>query len=151
MFNIVLVEPKIPPNTGSTGRLSLATKSKLHLVGELGFSTDVKALRRAGLDYWKHVDWTHYKNNFESFYKSHPGRYHLFSIHGKKCYTEIDFKEGDYIVFGNEESGLGKVILGDFQEQSYSIPMLDDRVRSLNLATSVGIVVYEGIRQLTMN
>ncbi|OGQ36007.1 MAG: hypothetical protein A3F16_08675 [Deltaproteobacteria bacterium RIFCSPHIGHO2_12_FULL_43_9] len=150
MFKIVLVEPLIPPNTGSTGRLALATESELILIGKLGFHTDEKTLRRAGLDYWKYVKWHHYEKDFFSFVNEHKGRYHLFSTHATTPYTEIEFQANDYLVFGNEDGGLGKEIISSFPDSIYRIPMFDYRVRSLNLATSVGIIVYEGIRQLSM-
>lgn len=150
MFKIVLVEPLIPPNTGSTGRLALATKSELILVGKLGFRTDDKTLRRAGLDYWKYVNWRHYDKNFFTFMNEYKGRYHLFSTHGKMAYTDIEFQTGDFLVFGNEDGGLGIDILTSFPNTIYKIPMFDPRVRSLNLATSTGIIVYEGIRQIEM-
>lgn len=150
MFRIILVEPLIPPNTGSTGRLALATRSELILIGKLGFKTDEKTLRRAGLDYWKYVDWKHFEGSFLDFYSENRGRYHLFSTHASTPYTEIEFQEGDYLVFGNEDGGLGSELITKFSNCIYRIPMFDPRVRSLNLATSAGIVAYEGLRQLKM-
>ena len=148
MFKIVLVEPLIPPNTGSTGRLALATGSELILVGKLGFNIDEKTLRRAGLDYWKHVNCKHFKGTFYDFFSENRGRYHLFSTHASSPYTKINFEKDDYLVFGNEDGGLGEDIISKFQNDVYRIPMFDSRVRSLNLATSAGIIVYEGLRQL---
>ena len=150
MFRIVLVDPLIPQNTGTTGRLALATGSELILVGKLGFTISEKHIRRAGLDYWKYVNFKHWEGDFPSFHQANPGRYHFFSTHADKLYTTITFQKEDFLVFGNEDGGLGPQILSAFKDQTYKIHMFDDRVRSLNLATSIGIIVYEGIRQLTV-
>jgi tRNA (cytidine/uridine-2'-O-)-methyltransferase len=148
MLNVVLLRPEIPPNTGNIGRLCHATGASLHLVGPLGFSLEEKALRRAGLDYWRElapVLW----DSFESFCQSVPesARVWLLTTKCDRAYWSVDFHDGDYLVFGSETRGLPESLLEARQEDCLTIPQVAGR--SLNLATAVGIVLYEGVRQLT--
>src|SRR5262249_23948846 len=145
-----LWEPEIPPNTGNIARLCAATGSPLHLIGPLGFSIDEKSLRRAGLDYWDSVDLHRHATlaEFEEALKSRGGRLPCLSAHAVKPYTKIPFQDGDCLLFGAETRGLPPEALDRYRPHSYTIPMLSGKVRSLNLATSVGIVLYEGLRQL---
>lgn len=147
-LNVALVEPEIPPNTGNIARLCAATFTPLHLVGKLGFRTDDKAVRRAGLDYWKEVE-IHFHLNIEALYAALPGcRFLYFTTKSRRTYTSFQFAEGDCLVFGSETRGLPEELLRTNRERSLTIPMLNRRVRSLNLATSVGIVLYEALRQI---
>jgi len=145
-FHIVLVEPEIPPNTGNIARLCGATRSVLHLVGKLGFSTDDRALKRAGLDYWHAVD-VRYWSNLEKLMAAFPeGRFIFTSKKAAKRFVEMAFREGDFIVFGKETRGLPEELLAANQEMSVRIPIFGE-VRSINLATSAGIILYEALRQ----
>ena len=148
MFNVVLIEPEIPPNTGNIARLCLATQSRLHLVEPLGFSINDRPLRRAGMDYWHQVDVQHWKNlaEFETATRS-PARRFLLTTKAKRRYWEAKFRQGDYLVFGRETKGLPESLLFSDPESCLTIPMAP-QARSLNLATSVAIVLFEGVRQL---
>ena len=146
MFNIVLVEPEIPPNTGNVGRLCLATKSTLHLVKPLGFSLDDRQLKRAGLDYWDDVDlkvWESLKDLLDS--KRDTNRYFFVTTKTKRAYWSVEFRPGDFLIFGRETKGLPEELLAEQEKDCITIPM--SGTRSLNLATAVGIVLYEAIRQ----
>jgi len=147
VFNIVLVEPQIPPNTGTIGRLCVNLGATLHLVKPLGFDIDDKAVTRAGLDYWKELDLIVW-DSFDKFLEAHPidKRTHLATTKTDKLYFEAQFQKGDYILFGSETKGLREDILLDNAEQCITIPM-GAKGRSLNLAMSVGIVTYEALRQ----
>ncbi|MGB3211967.1 MAG: tRNA (cytidine(34)-2'-O)-methyltransferase [Desulforhopalus sp.] len=149
-FNIVLVEPEIPPNTGSIARLCGATNTVLHLVHPLGFSTDDKHLKRAGLDYWKHVD-IKYWESFDSFLQA-QNELELFFFTTKvtKVYTEARYKPGCFLIFGKETKGLPKDILQLYQDRCYTLPMRNPHIRSLNLAMTAGIVLYEAVRQCSV-
>jgi tRNA (cytidine/uridine-2'-O-)-methyltransferase len=145
-FNIVLIEPEIPPNTGNIARLCGATCSTLHLVGKLGFSTDDKTLKRAGLDYWKEVD-IRYWQNLDEIKRANPSaRYFYTSKKADKSYVDVDYKEGDFLVFGKETAGLPEKLLRDNPDTTIRIPIFGN-VRSINLATATGIVLYEALRQ----
>jgi tRNA (cytidine/uridine-2'-O-)-methyltransferase len=147
-FNIVLIEPEIPPNTGNIARLCAATGASLHLVGKLGFSTDDRYLKRAGLDYWEFVD-IHYWQNLEELKAAVPGgRYFYLSTKVARTYLDVRFMPGDFIVFGKETKGLPEELLQANPENSITIPMPANAVRSLNLSTSAGIVLYEALRQV---
>lgn len=147
-FNIVLIEPEIPNNTGNIGRLALATGSNLHLVKPFGFELNDSRLKRAGLDYWKHLNVFTYEN-VEEFYQIHKDEKMVyFSSHGTKSHWEISFKHGLFLVFGKESVGLSKEITQQNQESVYQIPLYSNYIRSLNLANAVGITVYEGLRQI---
>jgi tRNA (cytidine/uridine-2'-O-)-methyltransferase len=146
-MNIVLIEPQIPQNTGNIARLCAATGSSLHLAGKLGFKTDDRHLKRAGLDYWKSVDIIYY-DSFSEFEEKcgHDGSFYLLTTKGKRVYSEIDFKDTDYLIFGSETDGLPEEMRMKYGENCLTIPMVAD-ARSLNLANSVGIVLYESLRQ----
>lgn len=147
MFNIVLVEPEIPQNTGNISRTCAVTGCDLHLVRPLGFSVDDRQLKRAGLDYWKDLS-IHYYDSFEEVEEAHPSaRFFLFSTHAERSYAEISFKEGDFLVFGKETAGLGERLLSSHKDMTVRIPMRPNE-RSLNLSNSVAIAVYEAFRQL---
>lgn len=144
-MNIVLVEPEIPHNTGAIGRLALATGSTLHLVKPLGFSLDEKSVRRAGLDYWKDVD-LHVWESFQELITAHPeARVWFLSTKATKSTWEVKFQENDFLVFGPETRGLPQEWL---DQRALRIPMKEGSTRSLNLATSVAIVLYEAQRQV---
>lgn len=147
MFNIVLVTPQIPNNTGTIGRLCVNTGSTLHLIKPLGFDIDEKAVRRAGLDYWNKID-LHVWENTEEFFEAHSNKERFFFATTKTDhpYFEIDFQEGDYLFFGSETSGIPAEILETFPDQTMTIPMTKEG-RSLNLAISSGIILYEAIKQ----
>jgi tRNA (cytidine/uridine-2'-O-)-methyltransferase len=146
-LHIVLVRPEIPQNTGSIARLAAATRTRLHLVGPLGFSLDDRYLKRAGLDYWPLVDLVTYDNwaAFEAAHRQLPSKF--FSAHAKKSYLEASYAEGDYLFFGSETRGLGREFIADRMADSYRIPIFEAGVRSLNLSNAVSIVVYEALRQ----
>ena len=147
-FNIVLVEPEIPMNTGNIGRLSLASGSALHLVKPFGFQLDDKRLKRAGLDYWKHISVNIYENIEDFFLKNKEEKMVYFSSSATKSYTTINFKDNMFFLFGKESIGLSKEITKKNSDYLYKIPMYSNHVRSLNLANAVSIVVYEGLRNL---
>jgi len=147
-FNIVLIEPEIPMNTGNIGRLSLASGSKLHLVKPLGFEIDDSRVKRAGLDYWKHLSPTIYDST-ESFFTINKGKeMAFFSSHGEKDFWDVHFSDDMFLIFGKESVGLAQSIIEDKKNQVYKIPLFSPQIRSLNLANAVGIVVYEGIRSI---
>jgi len=146
-LHVVLVNPEIPPNTGNIARLCAATDSVLHLVHPLGFSTDDKHLKRAGLDYWPHVDVRHQPNLKSALDDSENGPIFYYSTKVETPYDQAPYADGARLVFGPETRGLPPELLGENKDQCYQIPMWG-RVRSLNLSTSVGIVVYEAYRQL---
>lgn len=146
-FNIVLVEPEIPPNTGSIARLCGATDSVLHLVHPLGFKTDDRTLKRAGLDYWPFVT-VRYWESFDSFLAAQDEtRLYFFTTKAGPAYTEARFRPGDFLVFGKETKGLPEEILHLYADRAYTIPMTNANIRSLNLAMAAGIVLYEALRQ----
>lgn len=149
MFNVVLVEPQIPPNTGSIGRLCLATQCTLHLVEPLGFEITTAKLRRAGLDYWEHLSVkTH--ASWDAFVEfAGPGApMAFFSKKVEKTYVDVPYQKGMFFIFGKETLGLSDELLAREGNRSYRIPILDDRVRSLNLANAASIIVYEGLKQI---
>lgn len=148
-FNVVLVEPEIPPNTGSIARLCGATNSTLHLVHPLGFSTEDKHLKRAGLDYWHHVN-IHHWENLESFLQAQDElNLYFFTTKSTVSYTSASYTPGSYFVFGKETKGLPEDLLNLYRDRSYTLPMQNKNIRSLNLAMTAGIVLYEAIRQCT--
>ena len=147
MLHIALWEPEIPPNTGNIARLCAATCCPLHLIGRLGFRIDEKSLRRAGLDYWDAVE-LHRHDTFAEFEQSFAGRIFCLSARAEEPYTKIPFRVGDCLLFGAETRGLPPEVLERYRGQSFTIPMVSEKVRSLNLATATGIVLYEGLRQL---
>ncbi|MGB1230825.1 MAG: tRNA (cytidine(34)-2'-O)-methyltransferase [Winogradskyella sp.] len=147
-LNIVLIEPEIPNNTGNIGRLALATNARLHLVKPFGFKIDNKRLKRAGLDYWKHLDVIYYENADAFFNKNKDAQMVFLSSHGTKSHWDITFVEHQFLVFGKESMGLSKSIIEKYKDQLFKIPMYSDNIRSLNIANAVSIVTYEGLRQL---
>ena len=147
-FNIVLVEPEIPTNTGNIGRLSLASGSVLHLVKPFGFELDDKRLKRAGLDYWKHISINIYENIEDFYLKNKDVNMVYFSSSATKNYTTINFQDNMFFLFGKESVGLSKKITFKNSETLYRIPIYSKHVRSLNLANAVSIVVYEALRNL---
>ena len=146
-FNIVLIEPEIPPNTGNIARLCAATGTILHLVGKLGFSIDDRYLKRAGLDYWEFVTLRQWPDLTALQASAPEGRFFYLSTKVSRSYLEAGFKPGDYIVFGKETKGLPEELLLANPDSSITIPMPAGNVRSLNLSTSAGIVLYEALRQ----
>ena len=147
-FNIVLIEPEIPNNTGNIGRLALATGSKLHLIKPFGFELSDKRLKRAGLDYWQHLS-VHMYENVDEFFSIHKDKkMAFFSSHGKQNHWSIDFEDEMYLVFGKESVGLSDEIIKKNQKNLYKIPLYSKQIRSLNLANAVGIAVYEGLRKI---
>lgn len=148
MLHIALWEPEIPPNTGNIARSCAATGTRLHLIGRLGFRLDDKSLRRAGIDYWPYVDCVRH-TSWAEFRAAVPGRIWLIENPAPRCYTEPVFSDEDVFVFGSESKGLPAEILAEFDEsQRLMIPMPTGHVRSLNLATAAGIVLYEALRQI---
>lgn len=146
-FGIVLVEPRIPQNVGNIGRLCACTDTQLILVGDLGFSFNEKYLKRAGMDYLDHVTPQHYPD-FPQVLAAYPEwTFSFLSTRAQNLYTQIPFQSRHLLVFGSETQGLPRAILDKYPEKSFRIPMLAER-RSLNLSTSAGIVLYEGLRQL---
>jgi tRNA (cytidine/uridine-2'-O-)-methyltransferase len=151
MFNVVLVEPEIPPNTGNVARLCAVTQSTLHLVGPLGFEFNEKTLQRAGMDYWKMVDYKVWKN-WEHFASENPDdRFFFIETGGQKTYFEAQFQKGDYLIFGRETKGLASSIIDKYREKCFEIPMYHPESRSLNLSNCAAMVVYEGIRQVNFS
>lgn len=146
VLNIVLVEPEIPQNTGNIARTCAATGARLHLVEPMGFKVDDKKLKRAGLDYWYLLDITYYKNLDDFFEKNKDGKFFYFSTKADKVYSEIEYPDNAYLVFGKETKGLPEKLLYDNHDSTVRIPMIDD-ARSLNLSNSVAIGVYEVLRQ----
>lgn len=146
-FNIVLIAPEIPQNTGAIGRLCVCTNAALHLIRPLGFQLDETHLKRAGLDYWKYVNCTVYENWKDFLQKKTPGNMYFCSTKGKKNFYDINFSPGDWLVFGNEGQGLPKEFYQKYLDNMYHIPMLGEHARSHNLANSAAIVLYEALRQ----
>lgn len=148
MFNIVLVAPEIPQNTGTIGRLCVCTDARLHLVRPLGFSLDESRVRRAGLDYWHHVD-LHVHDGWEEFLSSvAPERSAFLSTKAGKCIYDYRFSDGDFLVFGSETGGFPADFYKRYTEALYTIPMPGRHARSHNLANAVSIVLYEALRQV---
>lgn len=147
-LNIVLIEPEIPNNTGNIGRLALASGSNLHLVKPFGFEIDDTRLKRAGLDYWQHLNVTYYDSIDEFFAKNRNVKMAFLSSHGTQDYYDIPFEDNLFLVFGKESVGLPKQLIKDYPNSIFKIPLYSKYVRSLNIANAVSIVVYEGIKQL---
>ncbi|MCX7991483.1 MAG: tRNA (cytidine(34)-2'-O)-methyltransferase [Proteobacteria bacterium] len=146
MPRVVLLNPEIPPNTGNIARLCVATDCELHLIKPLGFSLSDKYLKRAGLDYWDHLKlFVH--SSFKDFLSVKDGELYFFSSKGIKIYTEIEYNEKDYLIFGAETAGFPPFVFKDFSDRIYTIPMFG-KVRCLNLSNSVSIVLYEALRRL---
>ena len=148
-FNIVLVEPEIPNNTGNIGRLTLATGSILHLIKPFSFELNDTRLKRAGLDYWQHLSVFIYEDFTEFIEKHSDKKFAYLSSRGNKNHWHIPFEENLFLIFGKESVGLPSKITQGNQENLFKIPMFSEHIRSLNLANAVSIVVYEGLRQLS--
>lgn len=146
-LNIVLVEPEIPPNTGSVARLCGATNTVLHLVHPLGFSTDDKQLKRAGLDYWPQVRIQNWPNLAAFLAAQQESRLFFFTTKVERPYWQATFNSGDFLIFGRETKGLPEELLTRHRDRCYTIPMTNPHIRSLNVAMSAGIVLYEALRQ----
>ncbi|MBR3780490.1 MAG: tRNA (cytidine(34)-2'-O)-methyltransferase [Clostridia bacterium] len=147
-LNIVLVEPQIPQNTGNIARTCAATGAKLHLVEPMGFRVDDAKLKRAGLDYWHLLDITYYENLDDFFQKNKDGNFFYFSTKATKTYSEIDYPDNSYLVFGKETAGLPEELLHDNPEKCVRLPMINNSAaRSLNLSNSVAVGAYEVLRQ----
>jgi tRNA (cytidine/uridine-2'-O-)-methyltransferase len=147
MINVALVEPEIPPNTGNIARLCAATNTPLHIVGATGFRMDDRALRRAGLDYWPEVQLTRHLN-LNALYESLPdARFVYLTTKADRIYTDWEFHQDDCLVFGRETRGLPENLLRANLESCLRIPILNPNIRSLNLATAVGITLFEALRQ----
>lgn len=145
-MNIVLLEPEILANTGNIGRTCVATGTRLHLIEPLGFRLDEKSLKRAGLDYWQHLDVMVY-DNFEDFLEKNPGaKLYMATTKALHTYTEVSYEPDCYLMFGKESAGIPEEILLNYQETSIRIPM-NPEIRSLNLSNSAAIVLYEALRQ----
>ena len=147
-FNIVLLEPEIPNNTGNIGRLTLASGSNLHLIKPFGFELSDTRLKRAGLDYWKHVPIFIYDNKNDFFIKNRGKEMVFLSVSGSKNYNSIPYKKDLFLIFGKESVGLDKEVITQNQEHVYKIPINNRYVRSLNLANAVSIVVFQGLNKL---
>lgn len=147
-LNIVLFEPEIPQNTGNIGRTCVLTNCKLHLIKPLGFNIDDKSVKRAGLDYWPFLDFEVYDSYDELREKHKDANFYFSTTHGNKKYTDVNFKQGDFIVFGRESSGLPDAIRESNPENCIRVPMINTTTRSLNLSNSVAVIVYEALRQL---
>ena len=147
-MRVVLVEPEIPPNTGNVARLCAATNTELHLIEPFGFRLDDKDLKRAAMDYWRHVKWTRWKN-WTAFREALPtnARLWLIESNGPRHYGEAHFEREDYLVFGRETAGLPKALLEEHRERWLRIPMFNAESRSLNLSNCVALVLFEALRQ----
>ena len=147
MFNVVLVEPEIPQNTGNISRTCAATHSVLHLIRPLGFEISDRTLNRAGLDYWQYLD-VRYYDSFDELYEKYKdvANFYFLSTKGAKRYSDVNFKDGDFLVFGKETHGLPEPLLEKHYENTLRIPMWGN-LRSLNLSNSVALTLYEALRQ----
>lgn len=145
-LNIVLYEPEIPANTGNIGRTCVATETRLHLIEPLGFRLNEKEIKRAGMDYWQHLEVIRYLN-FQDFLNQNPdAKIYMASTKAPRVYTEVSYEDDCYIMFGKESAGIPEEILLDYQDTAIRIPM-QEQIRSLNLGNSVAIVLYEALRQ----
>lgn len=147
-INIVLHEPEIPHNTGAIARTCVLTNSRLHLIKPFGFDLSDKYLKRAGLDYWKYLDLTIYENLDDFFEKNKDVNFYLATTKTKNIYSDVKFKDGDFIFFGKETAGLPEDLINKYSDRAIRIPMIKDLKRSLNLANSCTVILYEALRQL---
>lgn len=150
-FNIALICPEIPPNTGNIARTCALTGAGLHLVKPMGFSIDTKSVKRAGLDYWDLLDLTVHENDreFIEYISNTEANFYFASTKGGSVYTDVSYKDGDFIIFGSETSGLPKWIYEKFKDRLIRVPMLDiPEARSLNLSNTAAILLYEALRQI---
>lgn len=144
-LNIVLVEPEVPPNTGNIGRTCACTGAALHLIHPLGFDTSDKSVRRAGMDYWQHIEVFHY-DSLDDFFQKNQGNFYYFSTKAKYKYTDISYPDNAYLFFGKESAGLPEDLLHNNPETTVRIPM-EGSCRSLNLSNAASIATYEVLRQ----
>lgn len=144
---VTLLEPQIPPNTGNIARLCAANNIKLEIVGKIGFKLDDRYLKRAGLDYWKYVQWEYFPNLDEYMARLPVKNIHLLTTKSVQSYTSSRFSKEDYLIFGSETKGISSEILSRNKDRCCTIPMSNANIRSLNLSSSVAIVLYEAIRQ----
>lgn len=147
-LNIVLFQPEIPQNTGNIGRTCVLTNSKLHLIKPLGFSLEEKDVKRAGLDYWNSLDIEIHESYEDLREKYKDGTFYFCTTKGDKFYSDVEFKEGDFLVFGRESKGLPEYIRDENKGNLIRVPMIDTTTRSLNLSNTVAIIAYEGLRQI---
>ena len=147
-MHVVLLEPEIPPNTGNVARLCAATRSSLHLIEPFGFKLDDAQLKRAGMDYWRHVEWRRWPN-WAAFRKGGPegARVWLVESNGPRLYADVNYAADDYLVFGRETAGLPKSLLQENHDRWLRIPMFNPQARSLNLSNCVALVLFEALRQ----
>ncbi|MBQ1517852.1 MAG: tRNA (uridine(34)/cytosine(34)/5-carboxymethylaminomethyluridine(34)-2'-O)-methyltransferase TrmL [Clostridia bacterium] len=145
VLNIVLVEPEIPQNTGNIARTCAVTGARLHLIEPLGFKIDDKKLKHAGLDYWKYLDITVYKD-LEEFFEKNKGSFFFFSTKAKNVYSDVEYPDNAFLFFGKESKGLPEKLLFENPDTTVRIPMMDE-ARSLNLSNSAAVAVYEVLRQ----
>jgi len=145
-LNLVLVEPQIPQNTGNIARTCAATGARLHLVGPMGFQLDDKKLKRAGLDYWHLLDITYYSSLAEFFEANPQGNFYYFTTKGRRRYTDVNYPDNAYLVFGREDAGLPEKLLFENPGRCVRLPMIGE-ARSLNLSNTVAVAVYEALRQ----
>lgn len=146
-MHIVLVEPEIPPNTGNVARLCAATRTALHLIEPLGFKLDNTQLKRAGMDYWQHVDWHRWRNWDDFCENVRPCKLWFIESGGPRLYTDVKFGADDFLVFGRETAGLPKKLLEENCEHWLRIPMFNPSARSLNLSNCAALVLFEALRQ----
>ena len=146
MLNIVLLEPEMPANTGNIGRTCVATNTRLHLIEPMGFRINDKMVKRAGLDYWDKLDVTVYRD-FDDFMQRNPDAHiYMATTKAARCYSDVQYEDNCYIMFGKESAGIPEEILVDHEETCVRIPMMGE-IRSLNLGNSVAVVLYEALRQ----
>ena len=152
MLTVVLYEPKIPQNTGNIGRLCAATNTRLHVVGDIGFDFENKNLKRAGLDYWPFLDFKYFKD-LDNYHRelSEKQNFHLLTTKSPFIYSQKKFSNNDYLVFGSETKGIDEKLLKNDWDRTCTIPIHNKNIRSLNLANSVSIVLFEAIRQINEN
>lgn len=152
MPTVVLYEPQIPPNTGNIGRLCAATETTLHVVGDIGFELNDKRMKRAGLDYWEFLNFKYFPD-LDNYHNNliETGRFHLLTTKSPYSYTSRQFMKDDFIIFGSETKGINERILKSHWEMTCTIPMKNSHIRSLNLANSVSIVLFEALRQINEN
>ena len=147
-LNIVLFQPEIPQNTGNIGRTCVLTDCKLHLIKPLGFSLEEKQLKRAGLDYWSYLNLEIHETYEALREKYKDSTFYYSTTKASKLYSEVEYKEGDFIIFGRESSGLPESVRGSDPERCIRVPMINSTTRSLNLSNTVAIVTYEALRQI---
>ena len=147
MFTVTLLEPQIPPNTGNIARLCAATNSRLEIVGNIGFKLSDRYLKRAGLDYWQHVNWEYFADLEGYLSALDENRMHLLTTKSDDAYVDRYFRPGDCLIFGSETNGIDDDYLRKFAHRCCTVPMMNPGIRSLNLSSTVSIVLYEALRQ----